>query len=82
MDDDIVTRLRHTTDYDCEMQGEAADEIESLLAIVAKLSEYGTCYGCAEFGQYGNYSHFVRTGVHVLCPWRVAKAQARKHVQK
>lgn len=39
MDDDIVTRLRHTTDYDCEMQGEAADEIERLRAMLVAALE-------------------------------------------
>ena len=32
MTDDIVTRLRDCTDYDCELLGEAADEIERLRA--------------------------------------------------
>lgn len=38
MSDDIVTRLRNTACYDCEMQSEAADEIERLQGLVKHLS--------------------------------------------
>jgi hypothetical protein len=35
MSDDIVTRLMHCTDYDCDLLGDAGREIERLRAQVA-----------------------------------------------